>query len=58
MTTPLGPTMKRVHVIAATGRSGQALCRALMARGIDVVPVVRNPGKFGATALPDRKSVV
>ena len=44
--------MKRVHVIAATGRSGQALCRALMARGIDVVPVVRNPGKFGATALP------
>ncbi len=44
--------MKRVHVIAATGRSGQALCRALMARGVEVVPVVRDPGKFGATALP------
>lgn len=44
--------MKRVHLIAATGRSGQALCRALMARGIDVVRVVRDPGKFAATALP------
>lgn len=44
--------MKRVHLIAATGRSGQALCQALMARGIDVVPVVRDPAKFAATALP------
>ncbi len=44
--------MKRVHVIAATGRSGQALCRALTACGVDVVPVVRNVEKFGTTALP------
>lgn len=44
--------MKRVHVIAATGRSGLALCRTLIAHGLDVVPVVRNPEKFGATALP------
>ena len=44
--------MKRVHVIAATGRSGLSLCRALAARGVDVVPVVRSPEKFAATALP------
>jgi nucleoside-diphosphate-sugar epimerase len=44
--------VKRVHVIAATGRSGLALCRALAAGGVDVVPVVRSPDKFAVTALP------
>jgi len=39
-------------VIGASGRSGLALCRALMARGVDVVPVVRDPGKFVASGLP------
>jgi len=44
--------MIRVHVIAATGRSGLALCRALAARGNEVMPVVRDPRKWQATALP------
>ncbi len=39
-------------MIGASGRSGLALCRALMARGVDVVPVVRDPGKFAAAGLP------
>ena len=39
-------------MIGASGRSGLALCRALMARGVDVVPVVRDPGKFVASGLP------
>jgi uncharacterized protein YbjT (DUF2867 family) len=44
--------VSQVHVIGASGRSGLALCRALMARGVDVVPVVRDAGKFGASGLP------
>jgi uncharacterized protein YbjT (DUF2867 family) len=43
--------VSQVHVIGASGRSGLALCRALLARGIGVVPVVRNPGKFAASGL-------
>ena len=35
-----------VHVIGASGRSGLALCRSLLADGIPVVPVVRNPAKW------------
>src|SRR5437762_13722892 len=41
-----------VHVLGASGRSGQALCRALLADGIAVVPVVRSPGRWQATGLP------
>jgi nucleoside-diphosphate-sugar epimerase len=40
-----------VHVIGASGRSGLALCRSLLADGIPVVPVVRNPAKWLATEL-------
>ncbi len=40
-----------VHVIGASGRSGLALCRSLLADGIPVVPVVRNPAKFQAAGL-------
>jgi nucleoside-diphosphate-sugar epimerase len=39
---PTGP----VHVIGASGRSGLALCRALAAEGVAVVPVVRDVGKW------------
>ncbi|MBV9784589.1 MAG: NAD(P)H-binding protein [Acidisphaera sp.] len=49
-----------VHVIGATGRSGLALCRALLADGVAVVPVVRNPGKwqgFGL-AVPPRAAAL
>ncbi|GEK99193.1 SDR family oxidoreductase [Acidomonas methanolica] len=41
----LGPA---VHVIGASGRSGAALCRALLARGIPVVPVLRDPSRLAA----------
>jgi len=41
-----------VHVIGATGRSGLALCRALDAAGVEVVPVVRDAAKWRASGLP------
>jgi nucleoside-diphosphate-sugar epimerase len=41
-----------VHVVGASGRSGAALCRALLAAAIPVVPVVRSPPKWAATGIP------
>jgi nucleoside-diphosphate-sugar epimerase len=41
-----------VHVIGATGRSGLALCRGLLAEGVPVVPIVRNLEKWAAARLP------
>jgi nucleoside-diphosphate-sugar epimerase len=41
-----------VHVVGASGRSGLALCRSLLADGLPVVPVVRNPAKWMASGLP------
>jgi uncharacterized protein YbjT (DUF2867 family) len=41
-----------IAVIGASGRSGQALCRALRDRGAAYVPVVRNAAKWAATGLP------
>jgi uncharacterized protein YbjT (DUF2867 family) len=41
-----------VHVIGAGGRSGEALVRALMARGTRVVPVVRDLARWQAAAPP------
>lgn len=40
-----------VHIIGASGRSGVALCRSLLADGIPVVAVVRNPGKWKSWGL-------
>lgn len=41
-----------VHVIGATGRSGQAVCRALAMRDTPVVPIARNPARAaGLTGL-------
>jgi uncharacterized protein YbjT (DUF2867 family) len=40
-----------VHVAGATGRSGMALCRALIARGTQVIPVVRDAAKWRAGGL-------
>jgi uncharacterized protein YbjT (DUF2867 family) len=37
-----------VYVIGASGRSGSALCRSLLADGIPVVPVVRDPARWAA----------
>jgi nucleoside-diphosphate-sugar epimerase len=39
----------QVHVIGASGRSGSALCRSLLADGVSFVPVVRDPAKWVAT---------
>jgi len=41
-----------IHVIGASGRSGAALCRALLARGAPFVPIVRDPARWAATGLP------
>ena len=40
-----------VHVIGASGRSGQALVRALLERGDPVVPVVRDAARWAATGI-------
>ena len=40
-----------MHVLGASGRSGQSLCRALLADGTAIVPVVRNPARWQATGL-------
>ncbi|MEO9191490.1 MAG: NAD(P)H-binding protein, partial [Acetobacteraceae bacterium] len=42
---------ERVHVIGASGRSGGALCRALLGAGRVVVPVVRDAGRWAAAGL-------
>ena len=42
---------RTVHVIGASGRSGAALCRALLAAGYAVVPIVRDAARFAATGI-------
>src|SRR3954469_23536756 len=41
----------QVHVIGASGRTGIALCRSLVADAVPVVPVVRNATKWAATSI-------
>ena len=41
-----------VHVIGASGRSGSAVTRALLAAGVAVQPVVRDPARWQAAAVP------
>ncbi len=41
----------RIHVIGASGRSGAALCRALLGSGRAVVPVVRRATRWAATGM-------
>ena len=45
-----------VHVIGASGRCGQAVCRALIQRGTPVVALVRNYAKLQASGLLTRYS--
>lgn len=40
-----------VHVIGASGRSGAALCRALLTRGAAPVPVIRNPARWAEAGM-------
>jgi uncharacterized protein YbjT (DUF2867 family) len=42
----------QVYVIGASGRSGTALCRSLLADGVPYVPVVRNAARWAAAGLP------
>ena len=41
-----------IHVIGASGRSGQALCRALSAQATPFTPVIRNEARWASTGLP------
>lgn len=41
-----------IAVLGASGRSGAALCRVLLAQGRTVVPVVRDVARWRATGLP------
>ena len=44
--------MHHIHVIGASGRSGAALCRSLLADAVPYVPVVRSAARWAATDLP------
>lgn len=46
-----------VHVIGASGRSGAALCRSLLADGLPFVPVVRSAARWADTGLPGAPAV-
>lgn len=46
------PPVAPVHVVGASGRSGAALCRSLLAGGVPFVPVVRDPARWASTGLP------
>jgi nucleoside-diphosphate-sugar epimerase len=41
----------QVHIIGASGRSGAALCRSLLADGVSCVPVVRDGAKWTETGI-------
>ena len=43
--------VSQVHIIGASGRSGSALCRSLLAGGGTFVPVVRDAAKWAATGI-------
>jgi len=49
--------MDRIHVIGASGRSGAALCRSLLADGVPYTPVVRSAARWAATGLPGTPSI-
>jgi uncharacterized protein YbjT (DUF2867 family) len=42
----------QVHVIGASGRTGVALCRSLLADAVPLVPIVRSADKWAATGIP------
>src|SRR4051794_25545427 len=41
----------QVHIIGASGRTGAALCAALLAGKVPVVPVVRDAAKWAASGI-------
>ncbi|PHK95370.1 NADH-ubiquinone oxidoreductase [Pseudoroseomonas rhizosphaerae] len=46
------PSRTAITVLGASGRTGSALCRALLARGDSVIPVVRDRARWAARGLP------
>ena len=44
-------SLTATHVIGASGRSGTALCQALLRDGVPVVPVVRDAAKWAGTGI-------
>lgn len=58
MATETINTRDPVHVVGATGRSGQAVCQALMGSGIPFVPLVRSLERWAATGLPGAARVI
>lgn len=46
------PNAVQVHIIGASGRTGVALCASLLADGVSVVPIVRDPAKWTMQAAP------
>lgn len=46
------PNAVQVHIIGASGRTGAALCASLLADGVSVVPIVRNPAKLTMQGTP------
>lgn len=57
MSEPDRKIPQRVHVIGASGRSGAALSRELLQRGIEVIPVVRSEERWRATEIGLRPRV-
>jgi len=49
---PLPPSPRSLAIIGASGRSGAALCRALLADNIPLIPVVRDAARWTATRIP------
>jgi nucleoside-diphosphate-sugar epimerase len=45
-------TVANIHLIGASGRSGAALTRALLAAGDTPLPIIRTPARWAATTLP------
>ncbi len=45
------------HIVGASGRSGAALCRSLLADGLDYIPVIRKAERWAATGLPGASRV-
>jgi len=41
-----------ILIIGASGRSGSALCRSLLADAVSYLPIVRNAARWAATGLP------
>ncbi len=46
------PNAVQVHIIGASGRTGIALCASLLADGVSVVPIVRNPATWTMQVAP------